>query len=48
MLLAHTTWAIDTHVSLGVIVLTLGASMVLSLLRPKKTVIPIVAPEALS
>ena len=48
MLLAHTTWAIDTHISLGVIVLILAASMVMSLLRPKKTVIPVVAPAVLS
>ena len=45
MLLAHTAWAIDTHVSLGVIVLILAASVVLSLLRPKKIVIPVVDPE---
>lgn len=35
MLLAHTTWKIDTLVSLGVIVLVLAVSMVLSLFRPK-------------
>jgi tellurite resistance protein TerC len=40
MLLAHTAWKIDTLVSLGVIVFTLAASVVMSLLRPKKTVIP--------
>ena len=45
MLLAHTTWAIDTHVSLGVIVIILAASVVLSLLRPKKMVIPVVSPK---
>jgi tellurite resistance protein TerC len=39
MLLAHTAWKIDTLVSLGVIVLTLAVSVVMSLLRPKKTVI---------
>lgn len=39
MLLAHTAWKIDTLVSLGVIVFTLTASVVLSLLRPKKTFI---------
>ncbi len=37
MLLAHSAWKIDTHVSLGVIVLVLAASILLSLLRPKKT-----------
>ena len=46
MLLAHTAWKIDTLVSLGVIVLTLAASVVMSLLRPKKTVIPAVSPNA--
>ncbi len=35
MLLAHTAWKIDTLVSLGVIVLILAGSVVLSLLRPK-------------
>ena len=37
MLLGHTAWKIDTHVSLAVIVLILAASVILSLLRPKKT-----------
>lgn len=46
MLLAHTAWKIDTLVSLGVIVLTLATSEVMSLLRPKKTVIPAVSPKA--
>ena len=36
MLLAHTAWKIDTLVSLGVIVLILAASVVWSLLKPKK------------
>lgn len=40
MILAHTAWKIDTLVSLGVIVLILGLSVVLSLLRPKKTAVP--------
>ena len=35
MVLAHTAWKIDTHVSLGVIVLVLATSVVMSLLRPK-------------
>ena len=35
MLLAHTPWKIDTAVSLGVIVSVLGASMVISLMRPR-------------
>ena len=36
MILAHTAWKIDTLVSLGVIVLILATSVVMSLLRPKK------------
>ena len=36
MLLAHTVWKIDTHISLGVIVVTLPASVIASLLWPKK------------
>jgi tellurite resistance protein TerC len=48
MLLAHTAWKIDTLVSLGVIVFTLAASVVISLLRPKQTVIPAAPPKAAS
>ncbi len=44
MLLAHTAWKIDTLVSLGVIVLILAGSVVLSLLRPKKIVLPVLLP----
>jgi tellurite resistance protein TerC len=40
MILAHTAWKIDTLVSLGVIVLILTVSVVWSLVRPKKTVLP--------
>ncbi len=40
MILAHTVWKIDTLVSLGVIVLVLAASVVLSLLWPKKVAAP--------
>ena len=40
MLLGHTEWRIDTHFSLGVIVAILTASVVASLMWPKKTVIP--------
>ena len=36
MLLGHTPWKIDTHVSLGVIVGVLALSIIVSLLRPKK------------
>lgn len=36
MLLGHTAWKIDTHVSLGVIVAVLTTSIVVSLLRPKQ------------
>ena len=38
MILAHTTWKIDTLVSLGIIALILAASVALSLMRPKKKV----------
>ena len=43
MILAHTAWKIDTLVSLGVIVLILATSVVMSLVRPKKVLIPTVA-----
>jgi len=39
MLLGHTPWKIDTHVSLGVIVGVLAVSIIVSLLRPKKVVV---------
>jgi len=45
MLLAHTAYKIDTLMALGVILLTLAASMVMSLLRPKHSVIPTVSPK---
>jgi len=48
MILAHTAWKIDTLVALGVIVVVLATSIVMSLLRPKKVVIPVVPPKALS
>src|SRR5512147_511876 len=48
MILAHTAWKIDTLVSLGVIVVILTTSVVMSLLRPKKVVIPVVAPKAVN
>ena len=48
MLLVHTAWKIDTLIALGVIVLILTASVVLSLLHPKKTVMPVVDPKVLS
>ena len=35
MVLAHSAWKIDTHVSLAVIVVVLATSVVMSLLRPK-------------
>ncbi len=47
MMLAHTAWKIDTLVSLGVIVMILAASVVLSLLKPKtnkSAVTPATAP----
>ncbi len=37
MLLAHSAWKIDTHISLGVIVLVLAASVVASLVWPKNS-----------
>jgi tellurite resistance protein TerC len=37
MLLSHSPWKIDTHVSLAVIVLVLAGSVVASLIWPKKT-----------
>jgi len=43
MILAHTAWKIDTLVSLGVIVFILTTSVVWSLLKPKKTVVPVLA-----
>ena len=47
MLLSHTAWKIDTVVSLGVIVLILTLSVVLSLLKPKKVVVSVVSPKPL-
>jgi tellurite resistance protein TerC len=49
MILAHTAWKIDTLVSLGVIVLILATSVVMSLLRPKqaKHVVPNPGPGVL-
>lgn len=43
MLLAHTSWKIDTHVSLGVIVVILAASVVASLVWPKKHEVPAIS-----
>jgi len=48
MILAHTAWKIDTLVSLGVIVLILATSVVWSLVKPKKVVMPVVTPKAAS
>lgn len=49
MLLAHTAWKIDTLVSLGIIVAILAASVIISLLRPKKVAPKLAAvPEATS
>jgi tellurite resistance protein TerC len=36
MLLGHTAWKIDTHLSLGVIVAILATAIITSILRPKK------------
>jgi tellurite resistance protein TerC len=43
MLLGHTAWKIDTHVSLGVIVVVLATSIIVSLLRPRKAAVKIAA-----
>jgi len=37
MLLAHTAWKIPTLLSLGVVIFILAVSIVVSLLRPKKS-----------
>ena len=42
MLVAHTEWKIDTHLSLAVIVCVIGASIVASLIWPKKISTPVV------
>jgi tellurite resistance protein TerC len=47
MMLAHTLWKIDTLVSLGVIVAILTASIVWSMLKPRKVAIPTVVPKPL-
>ena len=44
MLLGHTEWKIDTHVSLGVIVAVLAASVVASLFWPKKAAVKLAPP----
>jgi hypothetical protein len=36
MILSHTRWEITTHVALGVIVAILAASIIWSLLKPKR------------
>jgi tellurite resistance protein TerC len=49
MLLAHSPYKIDTLVSLGVIVVILSIAVLMSLLRPKKTMLknaPLAEPEA--
>jgi len=43
MLLAHTAWKLDTLVSLGVIVVILATSVVLSLVQPRKIKLPVAA-----
>ncbi len=48
MVLAHTAWKIDTMVSLGVIVLVLATSVVMSLLRPKAAAATAAPAEPLS
>jgi len=46
MLLAHTAWKIDTAVSLGVIAVVLAASIVLSLVFPKRATDVVAEPGA--
>ena len=46
MLLAHTAWKIPTLLALGVVVLILAASVVVSLLRPRKPVKSEAQPKA--
>jgi tellurite resistance protein TerC len=48
MLLAHTEWAIDTIVSLGVVAVIMGLSILASILWPRTTEIVPVAPKALT
>lgn len=45
MLLAHTSWKIDIHISLAVIVIVLAGSIIFSLMRPKEMHIPKVHDE---
>jgi tellurite resistance protein TerC len=45
MLLAHTAWKIPTLPALGIVVLILVVSVVVSLLRPKKVVLPAAGPN---
>ncbi len=40
MLLAHTAWKIPTALSLGVVVVILAVSVLVSLLRPKRVLLP--------
>lgn len=48
MLLGHSEWKIDTHLSLGVIVIILTASVVASLAWPRKTKLPELGPASSS
>ncbi len=48
MLLAHTAWKIPTLLSLGVVVLILAVSIVVSLLRPKKVLLPATVSNAVN
>ena len=45
MILAHTAWKIDSLLSLGVIVAILTTSVVWSLVKPKKIILPVAAPS---
>src|SRR5512144_2238244 len=48
MLLAHTAWKIPTLLSLGVVVMILAVSVVVSLLRPRKVLLPTAIPTSLN
>lgn len=46
MLLAHTAWKIPTLLSLGVVMMILAVSILVSLLRPRKLLLPTAVPNS--
>ena len=46
MLLAHTAWKIPTLLSLGVVIMILAVSVLVSLLRPRKVLLPTAIPNS--